>query len=83
MGLVHIADNINDFSKAIRKALKQKGKASWQREVRDFLMTNSWDLTWARMKKIILDTLEVKEALATKYATALKAYGRNGVSSAK
>jgi UDP-galactopyranose mutase len=83
MGLVHIADNVSDFSKAIRKALKQKEKASWQKEVKDFLKTNSWDLTWAGMKKIILDTLEMKESIAAKYAPMLQTYGRNGVSSAK
>jgi UDP-galactopyranose mutase len=83
MGLVQIADNVRDFSRAIRKAMKQKGKASWQKEVRDFLKTNSWDLTWAGMKKIILDTLEMKEAMAAKYAPRLQSYGRNGVSSAK
>jgi UDP-galactopyranose mutase len=79
IGLVHIADDIRDFSRAIRKAMKQKGNTRWQREVRDFLKTNSWDMTWARMKKIILDTLEIKESLAAKYAP-MKIFESNGIS---
>ncbi|HSN49686.1 MAG TPA: glycosyltransferase, partial [Bacteroidales bacterium] len=83
MGLVQIADNVRDFSQGIRIALIKKGKASWQREVRDFLKTNSWDLTWTRMKKIIIDTLEMKESLDAKYAPMLQTYSNNGMSSAQ
>ena len=68
MGLVQIADNAHDFSVAINKALKQINDKDWVNKVEDFLKTNSWDLTWLRMKKIIFETLVKKESSKKSYA---------------
>jgi UDP-galactopyranose mutase len=62
-GLVQIADSVNDFSEAIMYAMKQKDDQQWKNKTKEFLSTNSWDLTYAKMKKIILDTLEKKDTL--------------------
>lgn len=60
-GMVHIADTVQEFSEAINKALKQTNDKNWRDQVRAFLKTNSWDLTWSKMKRIIFETLERKE----------------------
>jgi UDP-galactopyranose mutase len=75
LGLVHIADNINDFSIAIEKALLQKEDINWQHEVREFLKTNSWDLTWLNMKKVILDMLERKKSLPGAFSNMMHVNG--------
>jgi UDP-galactopyranose mutase len=62
-GLVHIADSVEDFSAAIRSAITQKDDENWKKKTKDFLSTNSWDLTFSKMKTIILNTIEKKEAL--------------------
>lgn len=67
MGLVYIADNVSEFSAAIRKALQQVDDKQWLKKVQEFLGSNSWDLTWLRMKKIIMDTLVKKETRRNHY----------------
>lgn len=62
-GLVYIADSINDFSKALRKAIKKRNNGFWRKKVEKELSSNSWDITWMKMKKIILETLLVKKDL--------------------
>ncbi|MDQ3392839.1 MAG: UDP-galactopyranose mutase [Bacteroidota bacterium] len=59
-GLVHIADNVKTFKDALSKALVQKNNKKWLQKVEDFLVTNSWDSTWSRMRTIINTTLEDK-----------------------
>ena len=68
MGLVQIADNTYDFSVAINVALNQINDKDWANKVHDFLKTNSWDLTWLRMKKIVFETLAKKESSKKSYA---------------
>jgi glycosyltransferase involved in cell wall biosynthesis len=63
MDLVHIADEVSDFSTAIRKALDQRHDKAWKSKTEEFLSTNSWDITYYKMKKIILETIEKKNAL--------------------
>lgn len=62
MGLVLISDTVNEFAAAIRKALQMTGDRNWKKKVKQVLKSNSWDLTWMGMKKIIFNTLEAKES---------------------
>ncbi len=52
-GLVHIAESPEDFEAAIEKAMQMTGNTEWQENVDGFLSTNSWDLTWQRMKDLL------------------------------
>lgn len=62
-GLVFIADTVSDSAIAIQKALQQKDDVKWHKKVKDMLKKSSWDLTWSGMKKVIMTTLEKKEAI--------------------
>ncbi len=72
MGLVLISDTVNDFVQSIKKALLLVNDNSWKKKVRQVLKSNSWDLTWQGMKKIIMLTLEAKIAVSTKEFTPAK-----------
>ncbi|MBC8005296.1 MAG: glycosyltransferase [Verrucomicrobia bacterium] len=61
MGMVEIADSVNDFTSAIYRLLEQGDNIGWQMMVKDHLKENSWDLTWSKMKDIIYKTLEKNE----------------------
>ncbi|NJO69150.1 MAG: glycosyltransferase family 1 protein [Bacteroidetes bacterium] len=61
MGLVLISDTPNEFAIAVKKALLMANDSSWKKKVKQVLKSNSWDLTWMGMKKIIMNTLEAKE----------------------
>lgn len=69
MGLVLIADTVNDFTQAIEKAHLLINDKNWKKKVRQVLKSNSWDLTWQGMKRIIMATLEAKVAVSTKELT--------------
>lgn len=62
LGLVEIADNVNDFSDAITRILERKDKTSWQLKVKEHLNGNSWDLTWQQMREVIYKTIKEKES---------------------
>jgi len=62
MGLVLISDTVNEFALAIKKAMLLVNDNSWKKKVKQVLKSNSWDLTWMGMKRIILSTLEAKES---------------------
>jgi predicted RNA-binding protein with RPS1 domain len=55
MGLVHIADTIDQFVWAAESALEmdQQTRAAWLARVDAFLAGSSWDLTWQRMDALI------------------------------
>jgi UDP-galactopyranose mutase len=63
MGMVEIADKVDDFSSAIKRMMTQRDNDNWQKMVNEHLKTNSWDLTWSKMKNIIYSTLESKEGV--------------------
>lgn len=63
MGMVEIADKVDDFSSAIKRMMTQRENTNWQKMVNEHLKTNSWDLTWTKMKNIIYSTLESKESV--------------------
>lgn len=50
-GLVHIADTVQDFIKAVEATLK--GDAARLLEVDEFLSQTSWDRTWEQMSALI------------------------------
>lgn len=64
MGMVEIADNVEDFSTAIKRALSYSDDKHWQSMVVEHLKVNSWDLTWSKMKDLIYSTLDDKEQFA-------------------
>jgi glycosyltransferase involved in cell wall biosynthesis len=53
LGLVRIASDTADFVEAISESLKP-APAAWRTQVDRYLARNSWDLTWARMKTLML-----------------------------
>ncbi|HEX2968088.1 MAG TPA: glycosyltransferase family 1 protein [Bacteroidales bacterium] len=61
LGLVEIADTPADFSTAILKLLNRGRDKEWEEKVKELLKSNSWDLTWLRMKEVIYKTLAEKE----------------------
>lgn len=65
-GLVQIADSVSSFADALLYALRQKNDEKWKKQIREFLSTNSWDLTYTKMKKIVLETIDNKETLKGK-----------------
>jgi UDP-galactopyranose mutase len=83
MGLVYIADTVKDFAEAIKKALKQGKDEIWKNKVKEFLKTNSWDLTFSNMKKVIYETLEQKEALRSERISKMMAVKVNSSSVSK
>lgn len=66
MGMVEIADTVEDFASAIVKVMNLKNNISWITKVKNHLSGNSWDLTWAKMKEVIYNTLEQKQSLREK-----------------
>ena len=68
MGFVNIADTIQEFSYAIPHAMLQKEDTRWQKKVKEFLHSNSWDRTWENMRIIILNTLHKKELLMSEFS---------------
>ncbi|MBC7892408.1 MAG: glycosyltransferase, partial [Sphingobacteriaceae bacterium] len=64
-GLVHIAASADEFEKAIANALAARHCARWQSNVDRFLARNSWDLTWERMQRLMLQQVSKSLAIAT------------------
>jgi glycosyltransferase involved in cell wall biosynthesis len=68
LGLVEIADDPDDFARAITRLLNRKDKPEWEKKVRDQLKGNSWDLTWTKMREVIYNTLEQKKTIQEEVA---------------
>jgi len=65
LGLVQIASNADEFIAAAEGLLESKTpRKQWLKTVDEFLATMSWDETWARMSKLIDDTLAKKTRAA-------------------
>ncbi|HEY3580747.1 MAG TPA: glycosyltransferase family 1 protein [Pyrinomonadaceae bacterium] len=65
LGLVQIASNADEFIAAAEDLLESKTpRKQWLKTVDEFLATMSWDETWARMSKLIDDTLAKKTRAA-------------------
>jgi glycosyltransferase involved in cell wall biosynthesis len=66
LGLVRIAGNAKEFIGAAEELLTSKtSRSEWLKTVDEFLATTSWDETWARMSKLIDDTLAKKARTAS------------------
>lgn len=61
--LVQIADTVTSFADALRYALEQTEDHAWQKKVNEMLRTNSWDLTYAKMRKIVGKSLMQKDKI--------------------
>jgi UDP-galactopyranose mutase len=79
MGLVLISDTVSEFAIAIKKALQMTNDNSWKKKVKQVLKSNSWDLTWLGMKKIIYNTLIAKKEATRKEMIPI----RNGLITSK
>jgi UDP-galactopyranose mutase len=66
-GVVHIADNADDFIKAAESELSKSeaDKKEWLKAVDELLADNSWDNTWQNMVKLITATIKQKTNLLT------------------
>ena len=73
MGLVRIADTVDEFVRAAEASLAGRHEESdWLARVDEFLARNSWDETWARMSKLIEDAVNARRArLISTQAAAL------------
>jgi UDP-galactopyranose mutase len=77
MGLVRIAKNADEFVAQVEASLEKEacGK-QWLKNVDEFLATMSWDETWARMSRLIDDTLAKKtRALLARADQASRGHG--------
>lgn len=61
--LVQIADDAMEFSDAIRFALKQRHDKNWKKKVADMLKSNSWEITYNNMRKIVGKSLMQKDKI--------------------
>jgi UDP-galactopyranose mutase len=64
-GLVHIADNADDFINAAEIELSTPSREKWLAEVDALLSDNSWDNTWLNMVKLIDKTMKGNKNLLT------------------
>jgi glycosyltransferase involved in cell wall biosynthesis len=66
-GVVHIADNADDFIKAAEIELNKSeaDKKEWLNAVDELLSDNSWNNTWQNMVKLITATIKQKTNLLT------------------
>ena len=63
-GFVHIADGPSQFIRALESCFKNGSTDQKKSEAIDrFLSANSWDLTWARMAKLIDDVVDAKRIM--------------------
>lgn len=62
-GLVQIADTVTSFADAIRFAMEQRNDPAWIKKVNDNLRTNSWDITYNKMRKIVGKSLMQKDKI--------------------
>ena len=53
LGLVRIADDVEEFVRAGEESMRQGADADWLARVDALLAQNTWDRTWARMSELI------------------------------
>lgn len=56
-GLVHIAEDAEQFVAAVEKALLQNDDQQWLSKTDDYLATISWDQTWEEMVRLMYQAL--------------------------
>jgi len=72
MKLVHIADSIEMFVKAIEEASHDLNDKRWLNRVDAFLEGTSWDRTWSRMNRLMYQTLKSKRLTDNSYENSYK-----------
>ena len=65
LGLVQIADTVDEFVVATEAALQQGQDHNWLERVDTFLAQNSWDKTWANMQQLIETAIAQKGSEVT------------------
>lgn len=66
LGLVHIADTVDEFVAAAERALKQPANNSlWLTQVDQFLSRNSWERTWSKMDWLMQNQLDARRRITT------------------
>ncbi len=80
LGLVHIASTASEFAAAIDAALEENASERLAR-ADEFLASNSWDMTWRRMRDLIDGAVESNRVASSKSgdASALIADGGGGL----
>jgi UDP-galactopyranose mutase len=64
LGLVRIGDTADEFITAVEQALKEDtDNHAWRVKTDEFLLTKSWDSTWAAMNTLIHQVRDEKAAL--------------------
>ncbi|HVG38159.1 MAG TPA: glycosyltransferase family 1 protein [Pyrinomonadaceae bacterium] len=81
LGLVRIADTVEDFIKAVEAAMNEDARER-QKKVEQFLALNSWDRTWTRMNQLIREVAEKKQAVAAQQQRPLQTATTKGLASA-
>jgi UDP-galactopyranose mutase len=61
--LVQIADTEDEFAQALQNALVQSKDIAWQLKVTNMLKTNSWDITYDKMRTIVGKSLMQKDKI--------------------
>jgi len=64
LGLAHIADTPAEFVAAVEKAFKDPANPEWRSKADEFLLTKSWDSTWAAMNTLIHQVMDEKAAVS-------------------
>ena len=79
LGLVRIADTVDDFVEAAAEEGMEGGKLglAWLARVDEFLSKNSWDRTWSRMSELI-DVVAARREQVAASATAKSARAAAG-----
>lgn len=71
MGLVRIANNAQEFTAAIDDLLQpETNRKRWLETVDEYLATMSWDETWARMSRLIDETVASRTRVALRARAA-------------
>jgi UDP-galactopyranose mutase len=65
VGLVRIADSVEDFTAAISQSLEDVPQG-WLHSIDQFLAGNSWDSTWQHMWGLVTKTLESRQEPLTR-----------------
>ena len=64
LGLAHIADTPDEFVAAVERAFKDPENSEWRSKADEFLLTKSWDSTWAAMNTLIHQVMDEKAAVS-------------------
>lgn len=79
MRLVDIAEDPEEFGRALERALARSDRSEWLNRVDAFLSSMSWDETWLRMSALIDRVLEQKRPARLPAVSAASQRGMAGI----